>query len=239
MAITVPTVDRASAWLSSSNTLTINKAANVADGDYLVASVHYSITAGTIGLPAGWTTIYTQNTQRTYHMAYKYVPSAAAETATDYAFPMTGGSGRLIGTIFRVVGMDPVTPIDVVGTMSLTGSTTAVAPSITVTNPNALLWGSYWNTDATQVCVMAVPGSMTQLNSHPVTNGTATTTMCHGIEQLSAAGATGTRTATVTPGASSGPGALLVSLNPLVVDPTFTNVVRGGPSLAAMHASIW
>lgn len=230
--------DSASALLNSSSTLVINKPSNVADGDLFYALIHHSITGGVPTPPSGWTQQQGENTSRDFYAFTKPIPSAASESATDYTWTFTGGNGRLVGIITRITGADSTSPIDAAGTCVTSGVGSTVAPSVTAVGTNCLLVGGYFTCDSSVQSVITPPGSMSTVISQVVAPA-ATTTILIAQEQLSASGATGTRTATNSPGASSGVGGMLMTILPQYVAPTFAPVVRGGPSLAASQASIW
>jgi hypothetical protein len=224
------------ATVNSGTSLVITKPANVADGDYFVALIHYSITAGTQSTPSGWTQQQGENTSRSYYVYTKPIPSAAAETDTDYTWNMTGGAGRLVGAITRVTGAHATTPLDANGTATTTGVGSTVAPSMTAVGTQCLLMGFYFTCDSSVTSVITAPGSMSSVVSVTV-NPAATSTIMITQEQLSAAGATGTRTASNSPGASSGVGGMLMTILP---DPVvIPAVARVFPSLAASQAAIW
>lgn len=112
--------------------LTIGKPTGVLDGDLLVAVVH-SQTAPTtpddgnpLPLPAGWQMLSNRQEQvlpngtassglRSTYIAALPVPSASSIAATAnwtfYDANVPNGAGRMIGTIFRVVGADLSLPI--------------------------------------------------------------------------------------------------------------------------------
>jgi hypothetical protein len=90
--------------------LTLSKPAAVADGDLLVAVLthQWSVGADAWVLPSGWVVLATLTGPpgiRTTAIVGLKVPSAAAVTATTFAFSVTN-SGRSVGALFRVTGAD-------------------------------------------------------------------------------------------------------------------------------------
>jgi len=225
-----------SATVTSGTSLVVNKPGNVADGDYFVALIHYSISAGTMSTPSGWTQQQGENTSRSFYVFTKPIPVASSESATDYTWNMTGGAGRLCGLITRVTGAHASTPLDANGTATTTGVGSTVAPSITAVGTDCLLLGFYFTCDSSVTSVITQPGAMSSVATVTVAPA-ATSTILIAQEQLSSSGATGTRTASNAPGASSGVGGMLMTILPaLVVKPPVASVF---PSLAASQAAIW
>lgn len=191
--------------------ITVAKPANVADGDVLIAVLNNSISGGTVDVvPAGWTQAALYNTVRTSAVFWKAIPSAAAESAVDYSWHITGGAGRISGQIFRVTGADGDAPIDAVGAGVGSGNSSIVDPAVTAVAAEALLlavFSSYIT--GTTPTVITPPGSMSAIGTWSSVSATAATShlTCH--ETLAAAGSTGTRTATVAPAGSGATGIML------------------------------
>ncbi|WP_433329941.1 alkaline phosphatase D family protein [Spirillospora sp. CA-294931] len=206
---------------AASATIVVPKPSNVADGDVLVAIVNHSITGATFDtVPAGWTQAALYNTVRATGIWTKPIPSAAAETATDYTWHATGGSGRIGGLILRVTGADGTNPVDAVGAGVGTGTSSIVAPQVTAVDDEALLIAAYSSYIASATpTTITKPAPMTNVGGWSTNGGASSSTTflaCH--ETLAASGGTGTRTATVAP-AGSGAAAIMITLKPGTVDP--------------------
>lgn len=183
-------------------TVTVTKPANTANGDLLVAVLNQSNSSGTwTTVPAGWTSppsgIFTTN--RTSGIWSKPVPSAAAETATDYTWAATGaGSARIGGLICRVTGADLAAPWAVVGTWQAALGATGV----TTLQSDCLLLGAFWSYIAAAANVVSPPPGMTSVGGWSVSPASSTTHLL-AAEDRPTAGATGSRTATAAPAGAS------------------------------------
>jgi hypothetical protein len=215
MTLSTPTgagnVTTASAGVASSVTLT--KPSNTADGDVLVAALYWRNSAGTPAPPSGWAQIGPLNTTfETFGLYAKAIPSAAAETATDYAFPVTGtGSQRVAGIMFRVLGGNLTTIQDAFGSLApYTGTASVVLPEVTAATSYTLLVAYGINNAGATTSTFTAPGGMTTIGTVTADNG-STSTIWVGTQVLSAAGATGTRTPTISPAASNS-GGFMVTL---------------------------
>jgi hypothetical protein len=202
------------ATTSSGTSITVNKPANVADGDLLVCLVVNSLTSSTWTAPSGWTQAGGQNASRSSYLYYKSIPSAAAESASSYAWSYSGGSGRAAAVLARITGADASTPIDVTGSTTTSGTGSIVAPAATAVSAQALLLGCWWTMNSTTtIADISAPGSMTDVGGTSVApSGSSDVLLTQ--EALSASGSTGTRTATVSPSAASGVGGWLVAIAP-------------------------
>ena len=186
----------APAWQSASAgslgatlSLVITKPAGTVDGDLLVAFVANN-TAATITAPAGWTLIVSQ-ARATNSLQAAWWRIASGEPA-DYTFTQTV-SGSLSGSIHRISGHH-ATPVDVSAAAASTAQDTApTAPTVTTTAADTLLVYSASAEAAAQASITA-PAGMTERaevlagagrNHHVAT------------QTLGAAGATGTRAATL------------------------------------------
>lgn len=211
--------DVTTATAGASGTITVNKPSATATGDVLVAILNHSVTGGTWDtVPAGWTQQANPNSTRTTAVFTKPIPSASAETATDYTWHTTGGSGRIGALIFRATGVSGTSPIDAIGALVGSGTSSIVDPAVTAVSSEASLiavFSSYLNTGTANA--ITKPASMTNVGGWSVTSGgppaTASTTHLVAFETLSASGSTGTRTATVSP-SGTGAAGFMFTLNP-------------------------
>jgi len=187
---------------AAASSQTVDKPANTADGDLLVAFAYSQFNATTWTDPAGWTKL-TANPARGGGVYYKPIPTAAAETATTYTWAWNG-SGRTFVTVFRVRGAQLANPVDVsaVGATGTTGSNTA--PSVTTTGvDDLLLTFGFWNDSAATTTTFTVPAPLVDALQicTPLTGNTSGGDIAY--QQLSSAGATGARTFTTTPTATN------------------------------------
>lgn len=104
--------------VTSTKAITINKPAGVADGEWLIAALRSQESGATTDFTlSGWTRIgptfvASSSSGRLLGFFAKYIPSAAAETATSYTFTWAGAGGRAVGTIFRVRGAHATNLVD-------------------------------------------------------------------------------------------------------------------------------
>lgn len=136
--------DITSATVTNSATLIGAKPGNTVDGDVLWAVV-YTATSGVTWptAPTGWTRAGGPGTNGTVGIFSKPIPSAAAETATNYTWTSSGASARGAVIIFRSTGASGSAPLDAIGSAVTTA--TGVARHNLCINPalkvNATGWG--------------------------------------------------------------------------------------------------
>lgn len=124
--------------------VTINKPANVANGDVLYAFVGCNLAAsGARWACSGWTyvspleLITTTGNDRTVDVLRKVITNAAGEPAS-YTFAATGAaSSQIAGMIIRVTGANTTTPEDVTPTTSGAGSNSSVPDNVDITPATA------------------------------------------------------------------------------------------------------
>lgn len=215
----------------------VAKPANTVVGDLLVASVRYHNNSQTITPPAGWTSVFSFNTNWTHHVFVK--PITAAEAATDYTFTVPSGSARWAGVIFRVTGANLTSPAAVVGTYSAaTGTASVVVPGITTTAPGLLLAFTTVNVGGTGSggAAFGAPAGMTAVGSGVVDNGANMTSLYVAQQSLTAATTTGTRTVTHTPSGTNSGGVLIEIANesnpePPTIGPATVDTLEPGESV--------
>lgn len=157
-------------------TVNVLKPTHTTDGDLLVAYFYSQASSGTLTIPSGWTAS-TQFTGRRGGVYYKAIPSASAETASNYTFG-NSVTGRVCVIIFRVTGANLNAPFDIeaAATTEVTGSSPVVVPSVTPTTANTLaLAFLYWNNSSTSVSTFATSGqtSIKQQLASPATGNTS------------------------------------------------------------------
>ena len=221
-----------SAVASTGTTITVSKPANVANGDLLVALTYpRNSDAGFSAAPSGWTLVPGQPTIGTGQGGLRWytkpIPSAAAETATDYTWSGASTGGRIAATIFRVTGAH-ATPIHALsataGTLLGAGTTgaTLTAPAATTTVPNTLVLTAMEANIVSGQVYMDLP-SGTTLVAQAVTNtGSANTELQVAQNTQSAAGSTGTKQWTHSTNTSNSGLSFILVLRPTASAPTVT-----------------
>jgi len=198
---------------SSAGSLAINKPANTADGDVLIANIRFQNSGIALSAPAGWETLLAFTTNWSHAVFYKVIESASGE-ASSYTFSAASGSARFVGMIARATGADHDDPFPVVGSYSSpSGTTNAVLSAVTASSAGGQLV-------AFEVTNLAGTGSggvtttppspMTTVGSAVVDNGSQMSSVWIGQETLSSGGSTGTRTLTHSPTASNSGGFLAI-----------------------------
>lgn len=187
----------------------VNKPANVADGDLFVCAGYFRNSAGTITTDSGWSQLGPLNqTNETFGLWSKPIPSAAAESATSYTFSSSAGSGRLMLSLFRVTGADLTSPQDSAGALALyTGTTSVSLPAVTTAAASTLLLGmAINNTTVNTTSVFTADGAMTEVTQLTISTGAATSSIQVAQQALSSSGSTGTRTPAISPAAANSGG---------------------------------
>lgn len=205
---------------ASTTSLTITKPSNTADGDLLIAVIYQRNTSATLSGPAGWSWAKQENGNGTFGIAYKAIPTAASETATNYTFSTSAGANRMVGGIIRVTGADLTTPIDATGATSVfTGTSSLVMPSVTAATSGCLLLALETNNAGATVATFTADAAMGGVTQLSVTDGTSTCNIQVAQQQLTQSGATGTRTATMSPSANNSAGFMITIKSGIVVTP--------------------
>jgi len=203
--------------------VTLAKPGGVQDTDLLLAVIRCQLATLNVEYvpPAGWTVItpVSNGTNSRLNMiAYKVIPSAAAETATSYTFTSaaTPHSGRVIGRIYRVTNVDNADPLSVIspawGSHLQTGSVFTVPDAVS----NGLLFAFYGAT-------LAAPNDGTFVSM------TGTGLTYNQYDYLSAGGAAGD---TTVPRDVMGISTSAVSIGQGLGSQTYTFV---GPASSASH----
>jgi hypothetical protein len=203
----------ATAASGTGSALSIAKPANVAVGDLLIGNF-YNQFSGTVVTPPGngWVLdhAWASRSGGVYHLAVTDA-TVLAGLAASWS-QIDSGSGRLAYEVFRVPGADLSAPIDVVGAeASQNAAASFTLPSVSPTNAGGLLLAfCYWNNSTTAQSTYTPDAAMSdgeQVKS-PTTGNTSGIDVAY--QQLTAAGATGTRTVSTSPTGASNSGFLLV-----------------------------
>lgn len=205
----------ASASSNSSASLTVNKPGNLADGDLLWAVPYFRNASATITAPSGWTIHKTEAGNGTFCFATKPVPTASSEPSS-YTFSTSGGANRCVMAMGRITGALLSSPLDAVGATSpITGTASVVLPSVTAVRSQCLLLAiAINNTSSGTAATFTLDPAMTGTTQQTVNTGSNTSTIQVGQQALTSAGATGTRTPTMSPAASNSAGFLVTIAGP-------------------------
>lgn len=173
--------------------LTIPVPSGTQNGDGLILALAVRGGSGTtVSTPAGWTLILTQNQSTGVRLAI-FRRIAASEPAS-YTVSWTGGSFDADGAIYAAQNVDALNLVEASNSQGNAASTSVAAPSITTTSANTLLLfigaaqgGPTWTP----------PGGETE-RADVQSGGTNKISLTIAEETLASAGATGTRTATIS-----------------------------------------
>lgn len=202
----------ATAASGTGSALSVAKPTNVAIGDLLIGNFYSQFSGSVVTPPSGWTLVkaWASRSGGVYRLA---IPDQAALDAVQASWSqVVSGSGRLCYEVFRVTGADLSAPIDVVGAEASQNSLASFAlPSVSPTNAGGLLLAfAYWNNSSTTQSTYTPDAAMTdgeQVKS-PATGNTSGIDVSY--QQLGSAGATGTRTVSMSPTGASNGGFMLV-----------------------------
>ena len=187
---------------SSSNavatTLQLSTPPGTASGDVLLAGVSVRGKPKIVA-PGGWALVLSTGLGNTMTQAvYVRVAGASEPSAATWTFSKAAaGAGGIVG----YSGVDTALPVDVSRGQSNAASTTITAPSVTTTAPNDLLVAFFGSARTTSI---TPAGSLTEryeAASAPELSFRVTSAAAD--EHMSAAGATGPRTAVVAGSAGS------------------------------------
>ena len=172
-------------------------------GDLLIATVTVQVTSGDPGVistPTGWTQIdQIYNTGGTARMATFYKIAGGSETGS-YAVSWTNASRTAGWAIIDYGGVNTSTPIDAHSISNTYGTTVMTATSVSPTGAADVLVAVFCAVNAGSYPLTAAPPSgMTQrLNAGAGSSSISPTYVAD--QQLSASGATGTRSVTMSGG---------------------------------------
>jgi len=194
--------------------ITVNKPANLANGDLLVVVVGFqsNSAAATPGAPAGFTRrgpVYNTSgdvNRRPCGIYTRPITNLASEAAT-YQFTTSNTTGRAAIVAFRVTGADLADPVDVASSAWFATSNSAAQArtlaGIVATAEALLLAFVWWQTNSATALSTTWTAPAIEVADIATNTGAATT---HSVltvaEDTVAAGATGDRTATLS-GAST------------------------------------
>jgi hypothetical protein len=195
-------------------TITFTKPSNLANGDLMILMISSKDANNTIQpavLPSGWTQIYRGDVggsnKRTSLIAYRLATASELSSFTfDVPGTNTGNAGDIsAGAILAFSGIDRTTPVEVVGSVGGTATTTTAVtvPSINTLSNNAAIvmlglqsgddraaWAT-WNTTS--------PGTLTEIVDFGASIPSNGVSVAAAWAAKPGAGATGTGTATLDP----------------------------------------
>lgn len=185
--------------------LTINRPANAAAGDVMIASIAVRPSTIAVTPPAGWTLIrqVPQPNANSSVLSTYYRVAGAAEPAS-YTWTFGGGAHTgAVGGIAGFSGVDTTTPIDDENGVATASSVNHAAPSVATTQSDGMLVTVH---ELTSSRTWTPPGGMTEaVDIASLTpNNAGGISMEMNYEPRPATGATGTRTASVGGQADSG-----------------------------------
>jgi hypothetical protein len=178
--------------------LTINVPAGTTTGDVLIAALAVRPDSITLGTPSGWTLVRSiQQTSRSTNKLAIYRRSVTGSEPASYTWTYGGSHTGLVGSIASFSGVDTTTPIQSENGSATSSSLSHTAPAITTTAANAMLVGSFAFSSSTN---WTPPSGMTEavdIASRSVKNSSGES-MEVTYQTQSAAGSTGTRTASAS-----------------------------------------
>jgi hypothetical protein len=188
----------ATAAAASATSITVSTPSSAVSGDLLLASVAVRGSA-TIGTPSGWTLIRSDANGSTMRLA-TYRRFAAAGDPASFTFTFSKSTTASVASVAAYAGVDTANPVDVAaGQVNATASKSAIVPSITTAVANDAL--------------LTVIGSASQVTATPPTGmterldltsaGSSKIALEAADQTLAAAGASGTRTATLSKSTTS------------------------------------
>jgi len=205
-------IGRTATVVENASTLTITgtRPTDRVTGDITIATYVFSTTAAITG-PSGWTALFTQFTQGPISIAAYYAIDPAADPTASYS----GTAGRAT-VICQSYGGINGTPIDVAAVLTGNQSTSLAANGVTTATPGALLISGYMADSSSRVPV--IPSGMTQVATYSAASVGRALSVAQ--EYRPTAGATGTRTWSLTPSGTFDEAAYVVALRPAAMTGT-------------------
>jgi hypothetical protein len=195
---------------TTGNTLTVNKPANLADGDLLILVPYKQTGPTTFTTPTGFTLIYKAVATSTRGLvAYaRPITSAAGESST-YSVTASDSTSRWGITAFRLPGMAS-SYLDAAPTSDVyvTSTTTITDPGVTAVSSSTLALALNFSNNSTAVYQTFTLSGWTNLVNLQITSGSSTSVLDVEYKELSASGATGSPAFTMSPSAASAGGFL-------------------------------
>lgn len=187
---------------TSGTSVTIDRPANTAAGDLLICVVFHHLSGGTLTRPGGWESCGPSGNSVGTFESFSRAVSAVGNEPANYTWTNTG-SDRACAVMFRVTGHNPTVPIDAFGTVSTVGTTTVTAPGITTVQDQTLLVAAWESSKgAGTPSVITPPDPMMAVGS-ATSAPSSSSTLQVAVTTRGDAGAVSSKTATISPTASS------------------------------------
>lgn len=217
-----------SSTTASGTTISANKPSNTTDKDLLVAVITNRDSTATFTSPTGWLpftpVISTGNSALSAY--YKYIPTAAGESAiSSYPFTMSSGN-RAALTIFRVTGSNSLLVQDASGATVINGTSSITLPGFnTATHGSLILAVMQNNTNTGTPSIFSTPSGYTNISQITSNVTTATTTLNVAGLVTAKKGPSGNQVFPISPTTNNAEGFLLslTALNPPVNQPPVAN----------------
>ncbi|HEX9730119.1 MAG TPA: hypothetical protein VGA37_16605, partial [Gemmatimonadales bacterium] len=195
--------------------LTINKPTGTVQDDVMIASVAVRPSSSTITPPTGWTLIRTDTWDSGItEILSTYRKVAGASEPASYSWGLTASTGA-VGGILSFSGVDTTTPIDVSNGQQVNTGDDVAAPSVTTTVANTMLVTAHAVTSSgTSGSAWTPPTGMTEAVDVSSSSGTGGESIELNYVLQASAGATGTKTATMSAHDDAGGAAQIIALRP-------------------------
>ena len=196
MAIAVNEITEASNQ-TSPEAITINKPANVANGDVLVAFITQGYNRAVTGIPTDWVEYFDLGTTAGQNMRsgcyYKIITNAGGEPA-DYTWTIATASTTICGCIVRLSVVDTTTPVDAAESTAdgEDWNEATPCPSMTTATANALVV-AFMTIGGADTAGPNVPGDTTLLSDILCTDVAGSASLLTAYFTQVVAGATPTR----------------------------------------------
>lgn len=221
---------------ATTGNLTINKPAGTVQNHVMIASVAVRPHTVTVTPPSGWTQVRRiDNTVSTTNSLIVYRKVAGAGEPANYTWTLSAHTGA-VGNIASFSGVDTASPVNVENGQVWTGAVNmtafnVVAPSVTTTVAGTMLVTSYAiSSSGTSGSAWTPPAGMTEAADISSESGTTGESIEVSYAVQAAAGATGTKTATVAGHDDGDAGAHILALKPGAGCPVLAESIGPEPS---------
>jgi len=207
---------------ASGASLTVNKPANLADGDLLVLVAYKQLGGSTFTTPSGFTSAYVASAASTrgFQVFGKKISSAGSEPSS-YSVTSSDSSSRWILVAFRLPDLEtswldaaPASDVYVTNTGTITD------PTVTAVSAHTLALAFNFTNNSTAVYQTFSSAGWTGLVNATATVGSSTSVVDVQYKELTASGATGGVSFSMTPNAASAGGFLLAFALPALPSET-------------------
>jgi hypothetical protein len=206
------------AWrMFALRSLALQKPPGTVAGDVMIATIAVQLDTITLTPPAGWTLInriVVSSSKTGFYQLYTYWRAADASDASVSGYSFVPGSGvsSWVGAIQSFSGVDTTTPIDVQSGAGTAVALTHATPSVTTTGANRMIVTSHMVIQGN--LSWTPPAGMTEALEFRRGSGTPGASAELSYVLQPAAGATGTKTATISGSTSVAGAAQIIALRP-------------------------